>query len=154
MALQSVSQSCGHKPRTNCTENRSAFTLKFDVADGEDLVDEEDFGFEMGGDGEGQADVHAGGVVLDGSVNEFFGFSEGHDFVELTAISALDMPRMAPGRKVFSRPVSSGWKPVPTSRSEPTRPWISAQPAVGRVMRESMLILRSSALRARREAEF
>src|SRR6267143_5959544 len=54
----------------------------------------------------------------------------------LRAISALPMPRMAPLRKVFSRPVSSGWKPVPTSRREPTRPWISAQPVVGRVMRE------------------
>jgi len=37
----------------------------------------------MRGDGEGQADVHAGGVVLDGSVNEFFELGEGHDFVEL-----------------------------------------------------------------------
>ena len=33
--------------------------------------------------------------------------------------------------KIFSRPVSSGWKPVPTSRRLPTRPWISAQPAGG-----------------------
>ena len=32
------------------------------------------------------------------------------------------MPRIAPFRKMFSRPVSSGWKPVPTSSSEPTRP--------------------------------
>src|SRR5258708_10262862 len=36
----------------------------------------------MGGDGEGEADVHAGGVVLDGGVNEFFEFGEGHDFIE------------------------------------------------------------------------
>ncbi len=36
----------------------------------------------MGGDGEGQADVHAGRVVLDGGVNEFFELREGHDFVE------------------------------------------------------------------------
>ena len=37
---------------------------------------------------------------------------------------------------MFSRPVSSGWKPVPTSSSEPTRPVTSAQPAVGSVIRE------------------
>src|SRR2546430_13383382 len=60
-----------------------AFFLKVDVADGEDFVDEEDFRLEMGGNGESQADVHAGGVVLDGSVNEFFEFGEGDDFVEL-----------------------------------------------------------------------
>src|SRR5437660_11696241 len=62
-----------------------AFFLKVDVADGEDFVDEEDFRLEMGGDGESQADVHAGGVVLDGSVNEFFEFGEGHDFGDLAA---------------------------------------------------------------------
>ena len=43
---------------------------------------------------------------------------------------------MAPFRKMFSRPVSSGWKPVPTSSSEPTRPRISARPVVGAVMRD------------------
>ena len=32
------------------------------------------------------------------------------------------MPRIAPLRKMFSRPVSSGWKPVPTSSRLPTRP--------------------------------
>src|SRR5260221_396221 len=32
---------------------------------------------------------------------------------------------------MFSRPVSSGWKPVPTSSSEPTRPVTSAQPTAG-----------------------
>ena len=37
---------------------------------------------------------------------------------------------------MFSRPVSSGWKPVPTSRREPTRPVTSPQPAEGSVMRE------------------
>src|SRR6266446_5134787 len=40
---------------------------------------------------------------------------------------------------MFSRPVSSGWKPVPTSRSEPTRPRISACPFVGAVMRDRIL---------------
>ena len=39
-------------------------------------------------------------------------------------ISRRFMPRIAPFRYVFSRPVSSGWKPVPTSRMLPTRPRI------------------------------
>jgi hypothetical protein len=55
----------------------------------------------------------------------------------LDRISARRMPRIAPFRKMFSRPVSSGWKPVPTSRRLPTRPWISANPRDGSVMRES-----------------
>src|SRR5579862_3619439 len=52
-------------------------------------------------------------------------------------ISTRRMPRIVPLRKMFSRPVSSGWKPVPTSSSEPTRPRMTISPAVGSVMRES-----------------
>ena len=46
------------------------------------------------------------------------------------------MPRMLPLRKTFSRPVSSGWKPVPTSSKLETRPWMSISPVVGQVIRE------------------
>jgi len=60
-----------------------AFLLEVEVADGENLIDEENFRLEMGGDGERQADVHAGGVVLDGRVDESFQFGEGDDFIEL-----------------------------------------------------------------------
>src|SRR5450759_592409 len=49
------------------------------------------------------------------------------------------MPRMAPFMKMFSRPVSSGWKPVPTSSSGRTRPRICTSPNVGSVMRASIL---------------
>src|SRR5262249_275029 len=54
-----------------------ALFLEVYIADGEDFVDEEDFQLEMSGDGESQADVHSGRVVLDGRVNEFFEFGEG-----------------------------------------------------------------------------
>src|SRR5687768_10317660 len=40
---------------------------------------------------------------------------------------------------MFSRPVSSRWKPVPTSSSEPTRPRTRASPSVGSVIRERIL---------------
>ena len=63
----------------------------------------------------------------------------------LRAISVCFMPRMAPFRKMFSRPVSSGWKPVPTSSSEPTRPQISTRPSVGSVMRRQNLQQRALA---------
>src|SRR5881398_968769 len=60
-----------------------AFFLEVYIAHGQDFVDEEDFGFEMRGDGERQADVHGGGVVLEGRVNEFFEFDEIVAFAEL-----------------------------------------------------------------------
>ena len=54
----------------------------------------------------------------------------------LAPISDRLMPRIAPFKKMLSRPVSSGWKPVPTSSSDASRPLMSAYPAVGSVMRE------------------
>ena len=51
-------------------------------------------------------------------------------------ISVRLMFRIAPLRKTFSRPVSSGWNPVPTSSSAPTRPRRRASPSVGGVIRE------------------
>ena len=44
------------------------------------------------------------------------------DLVELPLNLGANIPRMAPLRKMFSRPVSSGWKPVPTSSRLATRP--------------------------------
>jgi hypothetical protein len=38
------------------------------------------------------------------------------------AISRRRIPRIAPLRKTFSRPVSSGWNPDPTSMSAATLP--------------------------------
>ena len=35
---------------------------------------------------------------------------------------------------MFSRPVKSGWKPAPSSRSEPTEPPTSSRPSVGEKM--------------------
>jgi hypothetical protein len=40
---------------------------------------------------------------------------------------------------MFSRPVSSGWKPVPTSSRAATRPRVRLVPLVGVVMRMSTL---------------
>ena len=57
----------------------------------------------------------------------------------LRSILAFFMPRMAPLRWMFSRPVSSGWKPVPTSSRLPPRPLILTWPLVGAVMRDRIL---------------
>lgn len=59
-----------------------AFLLEGGVADGEDFVDEEDFGFEMGGDGEGEAHAHAAAVMLERRVDEALDFGKGDDLVE------------------------------------------------------------------------
>lgn len=59
-----------------------AFFLELGVAYGEDFVDEEDFGFEVGGYCEGETDIHAAGIMFYRGVQEFFHFGEGDDLVE------------------------------------------------------------------------
>src|SRR5579872_2302660 len=51
------------------------------------------------------------------------------------AMSWRASPRMRPYRPTFSRPVSSGCMPVPTSISAPTRPRTASCPDVGYAMR-------------------
>src|SRR5207248_1670680 len=60
-----------------------ALLLERGIADGENLVDDEDLGIEMGGDSEGQADVHTAGVALGGRVEEAPDLGEGDDVVKL-----------------------------------------------------------------------
>src|SRR5467141_4831650 len=66
-----------------------AFFLEIYVPDSQDFIDEENLRLEVSSNSEGQADVHARGVVLYGGVNEFFELGEGHDFVELALDFAL-----------------------------------------------------------------
>ena len=56
------------------------------------------------------------------------------------AISAVLMPRIAPASPMLSRPLSSGWKPVPTCSRAPTRPRTVARPSVGAVTRDRIFI--------------
>ena len=98
------------------------FCWNFDVADGKDFVDQQDLGVQVSGNGEGKSHVHAAGIALDRRVDELLDLGEIHDRVELATDFGPFMPRMAPFRKIFSRPVSSAWKPVPTSNRLPTRP--------------------------------
>ena len=46
-------------------------------------------------------------------------------------ISFFDSPRMAPLRKTFSRPLSSGWNPAPSSSSAEMRPSTVTPPFSG-----------------------
>ena len=47
------------------------------------------------------------------------------------AISVFDKPRMAALSWIFSRPVKSGLKPLPSSNSAATRPRTFTVPVVG-----------------------
>ena len=58
-----------------------ALLLEGGVADGEDFVEDEDVALGADGNGEGEADLHAGGVVLEFGVHEGLEFGEADDFV-------------------------------------------------------------------------
>ena len=66
-----------------------AFLLEIDVANGEHLVHQKNLRFEMGGDGKGEADVHTGGIMLHGCVDEFFELGESNDFIKFACDFAL-----------------------------------------------------------------
>src|ERR1700756_1136814 len=67
----------------NLSHLAKAFSLKGSVTDGQNFVDEQNFGFEMRGDGEGQTHLHPAAVVFQRSIEKAFHFREGHDLVEL-----------------------------------------------------------------------
>ena len=60
-----------------------AFLLKLGVADREHLIDNENFGLEVRGDREGEADIHAAAVTFDRCVEKFLGLGKGDDLIEL-----------------------------------------------------------------------
>src|SRR5262249_4020233 len=60
------------------------FVLEGHVTNGQHFVEHEDFRFQMGRDGEGQAHVHSTGVPLHRRVKELFQPGKGHDLIELT----------------------------------------------------------------------
>jgi hypothetical protein len=61
----------GRAPTTELRHSPEALLLKALVAHRQDLVDQEDIWLQMHRDGEPQARVHPGGVVLDRHVDEF-----------------------------------------------------------------------------------
>ena len=86
-----------------------ALLLERRVADRQHLVDEQDLGLEVRRHREGEPHVHAARVALHRRVEEPLDLGERDDLVELARRSPrCRMPRIAPFRKMFSRPVSSG----------------------------------------------
>ncbi len=78
-------------------------------------------------------------VALHGRIEELLHAGSRRDLVELALDLGAVHPRIAPLRQMFSAPVSSGWKPVPTSSRLATRPLMVTRPALGSVMRLSTL---------------
>ena len=102
----------------------AALGLEFGVADREHLVDDQHIGVDVDGDGEAEPDEHPGGVVLDRRVDELLEAGELDDVVEaLVRRASAGTPRMAAFRKTFSRPLSSGWKPAPSSSNAEIEPF-------------------------------
>ena len=73
-----------------------AAPLELDVADGEDLVDQEHVGLQVGGDGEAEPQVHARRVALHRRVHEPLEPGEGDDLVEPLADLASGHPEDRP----------------------------------------------------------
>ena len=94
----------------------------------EDLVEDIDVRGEADGGCEREPRLHAARVALDRSVEVALDPGELRDPVHLGRIAWLLSPRMVPSSTTFSRPVSSGWKPAPTSSSGMRRPQTSIFP--------------------------
>ena len=57
------------------------FFLELGVTDGQDFIDDQDLGLQMGGDGESEPHGHAGRVALDWRVDVAFTSGECDDFL-------------------------------------------------------------------------
>ena len=100
----------------------------------EHLVGEEDVGVDVDGDREAEPGVHARGVVADRGVEELADVGELDDRRRTCAGSRpRSCPRIAALRKMFSRPVSCGWKPAPVAIRPAIRPRVSTVPPSGRI---------------------
>jgi hypothetical protein len=85
------------------------FSLKLCIPDGQYLVNDQNFRFQMRSDRKGETHIHTRRIALYRRVEKFLYFCEGNDLVEFALdLDAALMPRIAPFKKMFSRPVSSG----------------------------------------------
>src|ERR1700722_7095244 len=66
-----------------------ALPLEIYIANGKNLVDNEDLGLEMCCHGKCEPYIHAGGQMLDRGIKELFDLSEGNNLVKLLADFAL-----------------------------------------------------------------
>ena len=118
----------------NLVEDVGALLLEGGVADREDLVDQEDLGVGLDHHREGEPDQHPRRVVLQLHVDEFLQLGElEHGLRGGPAHRAVARPIITPFSSTFSRAVSSGLKPTPSSMKGARRPAIRTRPGIGRV---------------------
>src|SRR5580658_6331721 len=73
----------------NVSHFTQTFLLELQVADGEHLINQQNFRFQMRGDGKRQAHLHAAAVMFERSVKKAFNFSEGDDLVKFAGDLSL-----------------------------------------------------------------
>ena len=85
-----------------------AFFLKLCITDREHFIHNQYFRFQMRRNGKRQPYIHTAAISFYGSIQKPFYPGKIYDLIKLTLISERLMPRIAPFRKIFSRPVNSG----------------------------------------------
>ena len=105
-----------------------ALALERLVADGEDLVDQQDVGVQVRDDREPEPQEHPRAVRLHRHVDELAQLGELDDAVDALLDVLAPKPCSAPFSQMFSRPVKSSPNPAPNSSSATTRPPHSARP--------------------------
>ena len=111
-------------------EDVGALLLEGGVADREHLVDQEDLGVGLDHHREGEPDQHPRGVVLQFHVDELLELGELEHRAEAAAAPRAGCrPIITPFSSTFSRAVSSGLKPTPSSMKGARRPAIRTRPA-------------------------
>ena len=73
------------------------------VADGEGFIDDKDLGIDVDGGGEGEADIHAAGILFNGTVDVIADFGESFDRLHVTEhLGARDTKDLAVDEDVFA----------------------------------------------------
>ena len=123
-------------PRSaSCGDALQAALLERDVADGQDLVRQQDVGLHVDRDRERQPQVHAARILAQRVVDEVVQLGELDDLGMRSSASRREMPCIAAFIRMLSCAEKSGLKPAPSSSSDTTRPKPMTRPSVGRVTR-------------------
>ena len=106
----------------HAVEHVEALLLEGGVADGEHLVDQQDVRVDLDRDREGEAHVHAGGVVLELQVLELLELGELDHALVARARLARGEAEHDPVQRDVVEAARSGLKPTPSSMNVDIRP--------------------------------
>jgi hypothetical protein len=103
--------------------------LEVEIAHGQRLVDDEDVG-ETRRHAEREAHLHAARIGAQRLVDVAADLGEALDVRHRRGDLGRRGPASCPVMYAFSRPVNSGWKPIPSSSSAAMRPVTSTPPSL------------------------